>query len=192
MNNIQSNKIKFSPALSQEKKEAIESINFLPGFKVAMKFSEKFYPDIIQCETDYGLKGGEKTYYDIAFKKNAQTNVLGFLCAGEEAKKYYALGSKDEIINTLLQELDQMFEGKASQTFTGEYLLENWGKHQYTQGTWVVIPYEKPSHLQVIAEPLDKRVYFAGAILDPYRQGGAPGSMLSGYYFIDKLLTDTQ
>ncbi|MEO1417920.1 MAG: NAD(P)/FAD-dependent oxidoreductase [Bacteroidota bacterium] len=185
---LKANKIQFSPTLSAEKKQAIDGINFLPGFKIVMKFSEKFYPDLVQCEVGYGTKGGEKSYYDIAFKKDAQTHVLGFLCVGEEAKKYYALDSEAEIIETLIQELDQMFDGKASETFTGEYRLENWGQHEFTQGTWVVTPYEKSSHLHALAKPLDKRVYFAGSILDPYRQMGAPGSMLSGYYYIDKLL----
>ncbi len=187
---LKSNAIEFLPELSDDKKEAIGAINFLPGFKVAMKFSEKFYPDLIRCKTGYGSKEGEKSYYDIAFKKGAQSNILGFLCAGEEAKKYYEYSSKDEIIKTLIDELDQMFEGKASKTFTGEYRFENWGQHLYTQGTWVVVPFERSSDLTKIAEPLDNRIYFAGAILDPYRQMGAPGSMLSGYYYIDKLLTE--
>ncbi|MEO0584620.1 MAG: NAD(P)/FAD-dependent oxidoreductase [Bacteroidota bacterium] len=164
---LKANKIQFSPTLSAEKKQAIDAINFLPGFKIVMKFSEKFYPDLVQCEVGYGTKGGEKSYYDIAFKKDAQTHVLGFLCVGEEAKKYYALDSEAEIIETIIQELDQMFDGKASETFTGEYRLENWGQHEFTQGTWVVTPYEKSSHLNALAKPLDKRVYFAGSILDP-------------------------
>ena len=187
---LQANLIEFSPALSDRKKQAIESINFLPGFKVAMKFSEKFYPDLIKCETGYSLKEGEKSYYDMAFKKESQSHILGFLCAGEEAKKYYEYNSKEDIVEALIEELDQMFAGKASKTYTGEYRFENWGQYQYTQGTWVGIPYEKSFDLAAIAEPLDNRIYFAGAILDPYRQMGAPGSMLSGYYFIDQLLTD--
>lgn len=185
---LQANKIQFSPALSTEKQEAIASINFLPGIKVAMTFTEKFYPDAIQCETGYGLKGGEKTFYDMAFRKDTESNVLGFLCVGEAIYSYYALGSAEAIIDSIINELDEMFDGKASETFTGDYRLENWGQHEFTQGTWVVIPFEKSSNLQTIAEPLDKRVYFAGSILDPYRQMGAPGSMLSGYYYIDKLL----
>ncbi|MEM7655578.1 MAG: FAD-dependent oxidoreductase [Bacteroidota bacterium] len=90
---LQANTISFSPALSPAKKKAIASINFLPGVKVAMKFSETFYPELIQCETGYGMKGGEKTYYDMAFGKQAQTHVLGFLCAGKEAEKYAQLAA---------------------------------------------------------------------------------------------------
>ena len=48
----------------------MESINFMPGFKLVMKFSEKFYSDIIMCKA----KTGEKGYYDMAFKKDSKKN----------------------------------------------------------------------------------------------------------------------
>ena len=47
-----------------------------------MKFKEKFYPDAIGIK----VKNGEKVFYDMAFKKDAKTHILGFLCKGEEAK----------------------------------------------------------------------------------------------------------
>ena len=49
---------------------------------MALKFSEKFYPDAIHCKA----KSGEKSYYDMAFKKNAKDNILGFLCTGLNPK----------------------------------------------------------------------------------------------------------
>jgi len=39
-------------------------------------------------------------------------------------------------------------------------------------------------------ESLGNKVYFAGEINDPYKQMGVPGAILSGYYSVDKLLTD--
>ncbi|MCI4671783.1 MAG: FAD-dependent oxidoreductase [Bacteroidia bacterium] len=187
---LKSNKIKFSPELSPDKQKAIDSISFLTGFKVAMKFSERFYPDLIQCETGYGLKGGEKSYFDMAFGKNTESNILGFLCAGKAASSYYALDSEGEIIEALIEELDQMFDGRASKAFSGEYRLENWGQQEFTQGTWVVAPFEKTSNLKALAEPIENKIYFASGTLDPYKQMGAPGSMLAGYHYIDKLLLD--
>ena len=67
---LKSNDINFIPELSPDKKKAIQSITFEPGFKAALKFSEKFYPDAINCK----VKNGEKVFYDIAFKKNAKTH----------------------------------------------------------------------------------------------------------------------
>ena len=183
---LKSNDINFIPELSPDKKKAIQSITFEPGFKAALKFSEKFYPDAINCK----VKNGEKVFYDIAFKKNAKTNILGFLCKGDETEKYYSLKSEQEIINQLLKELDDMYDGKASQTYMNEYLLENWGQYQFTQGTWTQAFQEKKSTLKVLNQPLDNKVYFAGEINDTYKQMGVPGAILSGYYAADKLLTD--
>ena len=49
---------------------------------------------------------------------------------------------------------------------------------------------EKKSNLKTLNLPLDKKVYFAGEIYDPYQQMGVPGAILSGYYSADKLLTE--
>tara|TARA_B110000046_G_scaffold99407_1_gene106895 strand:+ start:670 stop:1887 length:1218 start_codon:yes stop_codon:yes gene_type:complete len=183
---LKSNMITFTPKMNEEMKKAIETITFHPGIKVAMKFSEKFYPDAITCK----VKNGEKGFYDIAFKKKSQTNVLGFLCTGNETQKYYDLNSEQEIISNLLEELDLMFEGKATAAYSGTYIIENWGQYEYTQGTWTQAIQEKKSNLKVLNQPLDNRVYFAGEIYDTYQQMGVPGAILSGYYAIDKLLTD--
>jgi monoamine oxidase len=112
------------------------------------------------------------------------------LCKGDETEKYYSLKSEQEIINQLLKELDDMYDGKASQTYMNEYLLENWGQYQFTQGTWTQAFQEKKSTLKVLNQPLDNKIYFAGEINDTYKQMGVPGAILSGYYAADKLLTD--
>ena len=183
---LKSEKISFIPEIKQERKDAIDEITFHPGFKVVIKFSDKFYPDAIECEVD----NGEKGYYDIAFGKETQDNILGFLCTGDETQKYYNLNSNDEIMDSLLSELDQIFDGKASSSYSGEYVLENWGQYEFSLGTWTQAFQEKKSNLKILNQSLDQKVYFAGEINDPYRQMGVPGAILSGYYSIDKLLTD--
>jgi len=183
---LKSEKISFIPEIKQERKDAIDEITFHPGFKVVMKFSDKFYPDAIECEVD----NGEKGYYDIAFGKETQDNILGFLCTGDETQKYYNLNSNDEIMDSLLSELDQIFDGKASSSYSGEYVLENWGQYEFALGTWTQAFQEKKSNLKILNQSLDQKVYFAGEINDPYKQMGVPGAILSGYYSIDKLLTD--
>lgn len=183
---LNSNMITFNPELGPKKMEAIESISFEPGFKVIMKFNEKFYPDAIELK----VKNGEKVFYDMAFKKGAKTHILGFLCKGEEAKKYYSLVSEKKIISKIINELDEIFDGKASQTYLHEYRYENWGQHEFTRGTWTKAFQEKKSTLNILNQSLDQKVYFAGEINDPYKQMGVPGAILSGYYSIDKLLTD--
>ena len=183
---LKSNLIKFIPDLDVEKKKAIEDITFKRGFKVALKFSEKFYPDAI----NWKVEDGEKVFYDIAFGKESKDNILGFLCTGDETENYYAMNSEEKIINSLLDELDKMFNGKASANYSDEYLLENWGQHEFTLGTWTQAFQEKKSQLKVLNKPIDNKIYFAGEIYDPYQQMGVPGAILSGYYSVDNLLTN--
>ena len=183
---LKSNMITFKPELSPKKKEAIKSISFELGLKVIMKFHKKFYPDAIE----YKVKNGEKVFYDMAFKKDSKSHILGFLCKGEEAKKYYALGSERKIISKLINELNEIFDGKAYFCFSGKYIVENWGESDYTLGTWTVAALEKKSALKTLNIPLHKKVYFAGEIYDPYQQMGVPGAVLSGYYAADKLLSE--
>ena len=181
---LKSNKIEFKPALSEARQKAIESITFHTGIKVAMTFSEQFYPDLIECK----VKNGEKGFYDLAFKKATESNVLGFLCTGEDTKTYFELDSDQAVINKLIEELDVMYDGKASLLFTGDFRIEKWGQYAYTQGTWTQAFQERKSAIQVIGKPIDGKVYFAGELFDPYRQMGVPGAVLSAYYTIDKLL----
>ena len=126
----------------------------------------------------------------MAFKKDSKSHILGFLCKGEEAKKYYALGSERKIISKLINELNEIFDGKAYFCFSGKYIVENWGESDYTLGTWTVAALEKKSTLKTLNIPLHKKVYFAGEIYDPYQQMGVPGAILSGYYAADKLLSE--
>ena len=183
---LKSKLISFKPEMGAEKEKAIESIVFEPGFKAVMKFNEKFYPDAIECE----VENGEKVYYDMAFKKDSQSHILGFLCKGDLTQKYYKLNTENEIISDLIEELDLMFHGKASSSFSGEYISENWGEYDYTLGTWTTAALEKKSNLKTLNLPLDKKVYFAGEIYDPYQQMGVPGAILSGFYSADKLIIE--
>ena len=185
---LKSNHITFIPDLSNERKDVINAVEFLPGFKLIMKFTEKFYPDAINCK----VKSGEKGYYDIAFKKQAQSNILALLAAGNPAEEYYKFESEEEIVNSAIAELDRIFNGIASETFTGEYVLENWGQHQFTMGTWTKAFLQKKSELKILNQPLDRKIYFAGEINDTYKQMGVPGAVLSGYHSIDKLLTEKE
>ena len=185
---LKANHIKFTPDFSVERKEAINSIIFHPGFKLVMKFREKFYPDAI----DWKVETGEKVFYDMAFKKETKSNILGFLATGDSVDEYYKLNSEEEIVQSIIAELDKIYNGKASESYTGEYILENWGQHEFTKGTWTQAFQQKKSELKILNKSLNKKVYFAGEINDVYQQMGVPGAVLSGYHSVDRLLTDKE
>lgn len=181
---LKSNSITFIPALPTQKVNAIESVEFLPGFKLFMKFSEKFYPDVITCQT----QNGGRDYYDIAYHKEAEDHVLGLLSVGVSAEEYYQLGSWQAIVDAVLEELDGIFDGAASQYYTGEYILKDWGQHTHTLGTWTTFGASTSIHLNT---NLDDKVYFAGEtykLQHPlYLRGSVQAAILSGYDVVDKI-----
>ena len=181
---LQSGDIDFIPALPKEKARAIHAAEFLPGFKLFIKFSEKFYPDVVEFDTEKG----EKAFYDIAYKKDAEANVLGLLSMGSSANAYYRLGSERAILDEAIRELDILFEGRASQTFTGDYVLKDWGRHQYTKGSWVN-DFKHEGLLDALLEPLDNKVYFAGSSFEANgNESTVPGAVLSGYTAVSEVL----
>ena len=119
-----------------------------------MTFTEKFYPDAINCK----ISDGEKAYYDMAFSKESSYNVLGLLATGEAAEQMYSLGSEKDILNHALQELDRMYEGKATTYFTEH--IEG-GRHRFTLGTWTNAALNKPFDLNALNKSLNRKVYFA-------------------------------
>ena len=185
---LQSEDISFNPPLSTERNNAINRVEFLPGLKVVMTFTEKFYPDAINCK----ISNGEKAYYDMAFSKESSYNVLGLLATGEAAEQMYSLGSEKDILNHALQELDRMYEGKATAYFTGNFHIEDWGRHRFTLGTWTNAALNKPFDLNALNKSLNRKVYFAGEIYDVHQQLGVPGAILSGYDAIDRMLSDKE
>lgn len=89
-----------------------------------------------------------------------------------------------------LEELDTIFPGVASRTYTGEYRLEDWGRKPFTLGTWVEGFRIGRATLTQLNTPLEHKVYFAGEAHDVNRQMGVPGAVLSGLNAVDQLLTD--
>lgn len=188
---LKSNAITFNPALPAEKTTAIQDVEFLPGFKLFLKFSEQFYPDIISIEE----LSGEKAYYDVAYGKESADHVLGLLATGNSTEEYYALGDSDAIVNAAIQELDGYFNGQASQYYLGAYIYEDWTQQTNTQGTWTS---DLESSSDALNAPLDDKVYFAGETYNVYGftpvqgsyiiRGSVQSAILSGYDAVDKIM----
>jgi monoamine oxidase len=188
---LKSNAISFNPPLSLEKTTAIQDVEFLPGFKLFMKFSDQFYPDVITCETS----SGEKTYYDVAYGKESEDHVLGLLSTGTSAEEYYTLGSSDEIVTSVLKELDTYYNGLASQNYVNSYLYKDWSQQAHVQGTWTS---DAEASSNTLNTSIDDKVYFAGETYNEYGisqvngfyiiRGSVQSAILSGYEVVYRVL----
>ena len=182
---LRSGSLTFEPPMGEDKRAAIASVPFHRGLKALFRFTEDFYPDAVFFDVDEGEKG----FYDVAFGKDTDDFVLGALVTGPSVEAYYALPSEEAMIDAMIDELDVLFDGKASETFTGDYILRDWGRNPHVLGTWVEGFRLSKRTVKALNEPLDDKVYFAGEAYDTYRQLGVPGAMLSGLHAADVMLT---
>ena len=181
--------ISFIPALPLATQQAFNQVDMPDGLKLFMKFSKRFYPDLILegglIENFWLPEQGEKTLYDAAFKKESSEHVLGLFCVGEPAR-VYAEKNNQALIEYVLKELDLMFDQQASKYFL-EYVAQNWSREPYIWGSYS--HYKNYEAQDVLRQSLDHKLFFAGeayAVND--QQATVHGAGLSGANAVQNLL----
>ena len=190
---LQNRYLEFTPELSQERLDAIDSITVPDGIKVFVEFDEKFYPDVLQFDEFSNEEGSqEKIYYDAAFKKDSNRNILGLFTIGEGASELVGL-SDDEVLDFILAELDQIYEGAASRTYR-QHIIQNWSSQQYVEGAYTTEFVENQFRtVETLREPLNSAIFFAGEALSFENQATVPGAAETGrdaVYDIIRSLSD--
>lgn len=186
---LQQGLLQFLPALPAAKTDALNSIFMGDGIKVFMNFKEKFYPDIL-------VFGGliraslaeEKFVYDAAFGKESDQNVLGLFAINEEATVYTALQKEAAIVEKILQELDEIFDGQASTNYQG-HVVQNWSKERYIQGAYSYsFQNNRKKTQEEMARPIEEKVYFSGEALSKNNPSTVHGACESGFQSVVDML----
>lgn len=180
--------ISFNPTLPQEKIDALDDVDMPDGIKVFIEFSERFYPDITHIGglAEYNDdSNGELLYYDAAFNKDSDKNILGLFTVGSLATAYAGLESNEAIINKILTELDEIFDGKASQYYQN-HIIQNWSKEPFIQGSYS--HYDNYDAQDILAQPIDNKVYFAGEALSSDSQATVHGAGETAYDVVGTIL----
>ncbi|MEM6394857.1 MAG: NAD(P)/FAD-dependent oxidoreductase [Bacteroidota bacterium] len=190
VNILQDELIDFIPSLPLEKTEAINSIFMGDGIKVFMEFSERFYPDIVLFGNLFDVIAGtrNKLFYDAAFRKETDKNILGLFAVQTEASTYTDLGSDADIISFVLSELDEIFDGRASQSYI-KHVIQNWSSEPYIRGSYSdSFDGDTESIMNTILEPINNKIYFAGEALTFENQSTVHGACESAYKAIEKMM----
>ncbi len=186
---LQSRIINFMPALPVEKTNAIDSIYIGDGLKVFIEFSKNFYPDILGIGGLLeSLASADKIFYDAAFRKDADANVMGLFSINDRASEYTSLATEQEIIDKIMSELDEIFDGQASKYYV-KHLIQNWSKEPYILGAYsYTFNEDQEETVNTILKPLDDKIYFAGEALSVDNQATVHGACQSAYATVEKLL----
>ncbi len=156
---LQQDAIKFIPPLAKEKVEAFSKIGMGPGMKVFLKFKTKFYHD--------NIAGGQvcSSYSNENIGKTGNDNVLLAFIMGDQAKNLSDLGKDDLILNKLLEELDLMYNGQATENYIDGHVID-WTTNSFIRGAYSYSKVGCGNAREVASEPIDDKIYFAGEAMN--------------------------
>jgi len=156
---LQSKDIDFIPALPADKITAFSKIGMGQGMKVFMKFSSKFF--------DQNIIGGAicAAYADESIGKSETDNVLLAFVMGDQADYLTSLGTDKAITNALLQELDSMYNGKASAAFIAAH-VQNYTTNPFIKGAYSYSTIGMGDSRKIAAQSVDKKLFFGGEAMN--------------------------
>ena len=188
---LQKQLIEFEPPLPKPKIEAINHVYVGDGIKIFIEFKERFYPDILSFGNIFSaLKKEEKFVYDAAFKKSTDKPILGLFAINEQAAVYTKLNTEEAIIKKFLGELDEIFDGKASENYV-KHIIQNWSSEPYIQGAYSYSFKENQYDVvEKLKEPVAAKIYFAGEALSIENQATVHGACESAYSTVAAMMQD--
>lgn len=179
---LQDGDISFNPPLPIVKTAAFQKIGMDAGMKVFLKFSATFYNE--------NVIGGKvaAAYANEREGKQGNDHVLLAFIMGEQAELLTALGNDQAIVNELLKELDEMYNGQATQYFEKAH-VENWTTHPYIRGAYSYSKVGIGNARSIAAESINNQLFFAGEAmnLNGHHQT-VHGAVETGYQSVAKIL----
>ncbi len=187
---LQGDLVAFTPALPQATTNAIDSIFMGDGLKVFIEFRERFYPDILFIGGLLAnLSNDSFVFYDAAFRKDSNRHVLGLFSINEDAGQYTQLGSDAAIFQKVLADLDEIFDGKASQHYV-QHVVQNWSNEPYVQGAYsYTFENDQEDTVAALQEPVLGKLFFAGEALSIDNQATVHGACESGFDAVERALS---
>jgi len=177
---LQEGKIRFVPEMPKEKKSSINKIFMGEGFKIFIKFKDRFYKDLVGFGGLLDMVRDEKTIYDACYGKETSLNIIGILAINDEAKHYNSMSSESEIITNILNELDDIFSGKATDSYIS-HKIQNWTKEPFIKGSYSTsFEGNKKNIITKVTEPIDSKIYFSGEALTQNYTSTVHGACISG------------
>jgi monoamine oxidase len=174
--------ISFSPSLPSQKTTALAHLGMDASVRVILDFKKNFWGN--ETGLIYGGTQGPE-YLSSGYLRSDFNKTLSLTINGPKGEEFSALG--EESVPLILQELDSLFEGKASLNIRKDenqkniYGFFDWTKHPYIGGG---ASYVKPGggneDRVTLGEPIGDLLYFAGEATDVNGEAGTiSGALLS-------------
>ncbi|GAB4198638.1 MAG: NAD(P)/FAD-dependent oxidoreductase [Thermoflexibacter sp.] len=153
---LKANLINFYPVLPKEKELAIQKIGMGAGMKVILKFKQAFWGE--HTNSIFGQLVPE--YWVTSFQRNENEYVLTALVNGVNAEFLSHQG--EEAINSILNELDNIFGANVASANLEKSYLMDWIKEPFIKGAYSFDKVGGGDSRQILAEPIAGKLFFAG------------------------------
>ncbi len=178
--------IEFVPDLPEPQRSAIDEVAVWGGLKMFVEFTERFYPAYLEFP-DSDTDDGQRAYYDAAYGQDSDTNVLGLFAVGAQAERYQA--EADGLIDLVLAELDEIFDGAASRGYV-QHIVQDWSAEPFVGQAYVADTADWRL-VRELGTSIGERVYFAGeGYTDGSGWGAAHVAAASARSVVDELRSD--
>jgi len=163
MKALQEDRIRFVPSLPDKYNNALPKFHMEPALKVFLKFSYKFYPRSFYFDSNDEVGDESLYYFDDSFGEETRSNILGFFGFGRPVKRYLELCKQGEdlLIDTMLNELDEIFENQATPNYQG-HVLQDWSQERFCHTGYANQIDDTKATISLFQTPIDNKLYFAG------------------------------
>lgn len=177
--------ISFDPPLPPCKKAAIENLKMGLLNKIVLKFPKTFWP-----EKYHNLYLSSSCTPTISLFVNYfpffQQPILAGFVGGENAHELEKL-TEQQLINKCIDNLRQHFGSIVP--MPEQYLITRWSQDPFTYGSYSYIPVGASGQdYDVLAEPIENCVFFAGEATDRKHFSTVHGAYLSGIREANRIL----
>lgn len=153
---LKKKRIQFIPELPKVKQKAIQEAEIWNGFKAFFEFKTKFYEEE---QVVFSNRSGEKIYYDANLSHTSVQPILGLFAVGSGADAYLNI-SANEIKNSILSELDNLYNGQASKNYVN-HIFQDWSKEPFIESGYLS-DYSSWKLVKTLGKSIDNKVFFAG------------------------------
>jgi monoamine oxidase len=184
---LQSDDVEFLPAFPQNKIKAIQGIGAGKVNKVILGFKEPFWKK--KMATFYTYLDSQ-IWWRPGFEQDNGDTVLTALIGGDSGAKYSSM-SNEAAIDTALNDLRQIFGKDANKAYRwGRFI--NWGADPYSKMGYSYNPVGVAGLRQILAENIDRKIYFAGEATNTIRPATVHGAIESGWRVANEIIESKQ
>lgn len=182
---LQSGSVRFEPELPTAKQTAINTLGMGVLNKCYLRFAEAFWPTDVDWMEYIPAVPGAWTEWVSFMRVANQPILLGFNAAdrGREIESW----SDAQIVESAMQTLRTIYGPDIPDPV--DYQITRWASDPFALGSYSFNPVgTRANSRQVLAQPVGKRLYFAGEATEPDYFSTAHGAYLSGLRAAQEML----